>query len=141
MIVRVLLAILLFASAAQAESFNRADWGIFEKGTREKVISANTVQRVRDFYTGDIVPAEAITLDHVVSVKEAWELGGSTWTVATMHKFYNDTDNLVPTMLGVNASKGDSGRWLPEINREKFLEKRHLICGRYGLNCAFEGPK
>lgn len=136
----IMAAWLLFYSLAAvygAEKYDRKEWPAFAKGAREQVIEANTVGMVRCAYTGALVPEEAMQIDHVVPVAVAWRLGAHTWPWDLRREFYNDPDNLVPALAGINASKGDKSprEWMPQVGRESYLEKWRVVCGKYGLSC------
>ena len=59
------------------------------------------------FYTGKI--CDSINIDHIVSLKDAYESGASSWSASKKKIFANDRSNHVPSCSRVNTSKG-SGR-------------------------------
>ena len=136
----VLILALLWPSALYSADYHRSDFGGWKQGVRESVIGNNSVQWVRCAYTLAVVPREAIQIDHIVPLRVAWELGAYSWHSSVVREFYNDLDNLVPVLAGVNAAKGDNrpDKWLPLVNKWRYLESWRLICGRYGLNCDYE---
>lgn len=134
------LTLALFLASAYGADYDRTYWPGLSKGVREKVIAAHSVAMVRCAYTGAMVPSEAVQVDHIVPVAVAWRLGARSWSNETRKEFYNDTDNLVPVLAGVNASKGDKAprQWMPRINRDQYIAAWRLVCGKYGLNCDQE---
>ena len=79
----------------------------------------------RDPYTGarlvftdlkDLSQAQAIQIDHVVPLAEAWVSGASTWGGKRRLRYANDLDGLVASSGPVNASKGafDPAAWRPK---------------------------
>jgi len=73
-----------------------------------------------DFYSLDPIsdPSRA-TVDHVVSLREAWDSGASKWTATKRGNFYNDVEGfgLVITDQSIDSRKGDKepGQWnLPD---------------------------
>ena len=59
------------------------------------------------FFTGLAFGTIGCDVDHVVSLKEAWESGAHTWTASQRTAFARDRDNLRPTLSCVNRSKSD----------------------------------
>jgi hypothetical protein len=74
------------------------------------------------FYTGRT--CFAIDIDHVVSLKDAYDSGGATWSLSKKESFANDKANHVPSCASVNRSKGASmpSEFLRKSNDEKGLE-------------------
>lgn len=64
----------------------------------------------------DVRQAEAIQIDHVVPLAEAWVSGASSWTSARKLRYANDLADLVAASGPVNASKGasDPAAWRPK---------------------------
>ena len=137
--IKILLAIIISLSATIccASDYNRDDWGGWRPTTRAEVMQSHTVNWVQCYYTGAVVPPGAIQIDHVVPVKYAWTMGAYSWPAETKREFYNDHDNLLPVLASPNSSKGDKGwrEWLPDAHKDEYMQRWHLICGRYGLNC------
>jgi hypothetical protein len=82
------------------------------RGTSCNVISGEWI----DFYTLDLITKPSLaTIDHVVSLKEAWDSGASRWTTSKRTNFANDIQgqNLVITLNSINSSKGERepGQW------------------------------
>lgn len=100
------------------------------------------------FYTGQT--CSAIDIDHVVSLKDAYDSGGASWSLSKKQSFANDKANHVPSCASVNRSKGAStpSEFLRKSNDGKGLEYEivnfceyvgiyHSVKLRYGL--SFEG--
>tara|TARA_R110002124_G_scaffold40770_2_gene127022 strand:+ start:7291 stop:7731 length:441 start_codon:yes stop_codon:yes gene_type:complete len=58
------------------------------------------------FYTGK--PCDFINIDHVVSLKDAYESGAASWSDSQKQTFANDRRNHVPSCGRVNSSKGSA---------------------------------
>lgn len=63
----------------------------------------------------DLHQAEAIQIDHVVPLAEAWRSGASRWNDARRREFANDLTELLAADGPTNASKGDGdpAAWRP----------------------------
>jgi hypothetical protein len=59
--------------------------------------------------------AEAVQIDHVVPLAEAWRSGAARWNVARRRSFANDLTELLAVDGPTNASKGDGdpAAWRP----------------------------
>jgi hypothetical protein len=97
----------------------RRDLGnlVLKPGTRGCVVLSG---RLADPYTGRVVAfrraeAEAVHVDHVVSLSDAWQKGAQGWAPGTRLAFANDPLNLLAVHGPTNASKsdGDAATWLP----------------------------
>lgn len=58
------------------------------------------------FYTGK--SCDFINIDHVVSLKDAYESGAANWSASKKKAFANDRRNHVPSCGRVNSSKGSA---------------------------------
>ena len=58
------------------------------------------------FYTGKT--CDFINIDHVVSLKDAYESGAANWSDSKKQTFANDRSNHVPSCGRVNSSKGSA---------------------------------
>ena len=58
------------------------------------------------FYTGKT--CDFINIDHVVSLKDAYESGAAIWSASKKKTFANDRANHVPSCGRVNSSKGSA---------------------------------
>ena len=59
------------------------------------------------FYTNKT--CDFINIDHIVSLKDAYESGASSWSASRKKAFANDRSNHVPSCGRVNSSKGSEG--------------------------------
>ena len=50
-----------------------------------------------------------INIDHIVSLKDAYESGAASWGASRKKAFADDTSNHVPSCGRVNSSKGSEG--------------------------------
>ena len=64
----------------------------------------------------DPAQAQAVQIDHVVPLAEAWRSGASGWSDARRERFANDLAVLVASDGATNQSKGDDdpAAWLPK---------------------------
>ena len=86
------------------------------------------------FYTGQT--CSAIDIDHVVSLKDAYDTGGATWSLSKKQSFANDKANHVPSCASINRSKGVStpSEFLRKSNDGKGLEYEIVtFCGYVGI--------
>ena len=59
------------------------------------------------FYTNQ--SCDFINIDHIVSLKDAYDSGASSWGASRKKAFANDRSNHVPSCGRVNSSKGSAG--------------------------------
>jgi hypothetical protein len=59
------------------------------------------------FYTNKT--CDFINIDHIVSLKDAYDSGASSWSASRKKAFANDRSNYVPSCGRVNSSKGSEG--------------------------------
>ena len=59
------------------------------------------------FYTGKT--CDFINIDHIVSLKDAYDSGAASWGAFKKESFANDRSNHVPSCGRVNSSKGSEG--------------------------------
>lgn len=96
-----------------------------------------------DPYTGSTVRfdraanPDAVQIDHVVALYDAWRKGASTWDAATRVAFGNDPLNLVAVGGEVNDAKGhaDASKWLPEnaAYRCDYAARQVAVKAKYGV--------
>jgi len=74
------------------------------------------------FYTNQ--SCDFINIDHVVSLKDAYDSGAALWSASRKQTFANDRSNHVPSCGRVNSSKGSAGPrdFLRRSNDGKGLE-------------------
>ena len=102
------------------------------------------------FYTNKA--CDFINIDHIVSLKDAYESGASSWSASRKKAFANDRSNHVPSCGRVNSSKGSEGpsdflrrsrdgRGLEyEIVRFcEYVQKYYVVKVKYAL--SFKGNK
>jgi hypothetical protein len=89
----------------------------FRAGTHDCVVVSGTLE---DPYTGETIAfvksdADAVQIDHVVSLAAAWRMGAHRWVEAARQDFANDPLNLLAVDGPTNMAKGDStpNEWLP----------------------------
>ena len=100
------------------------------------------------FYTDKT--CDFINIDHIVSLKDAYESGAASWSASRKKAFANDRSNHVPSCGRVNSSKGSEGPsdFLRRSRDGKGLEydivrfceyvqKYHAVKVKYGL--SFKG--
>jgi hypothetical protein len=85
-------------------------------GTRGCRVEAGTLA---DPYTGTLIPYvrgnDAVDIDHVVALSNAWQTGAFAWDIRKRAAFANDPLNLLAVDSGTNRQKGDAdtATWLP----------------------------
>ena len=97
------------------------------------------------FYTGKT--CAFINIDHIVSLKDAYDSGAASWSDSKKESFANDRSNHVPSCGRVNSSKGSEGpsdfmrrsgdgRGLEyEIARFcEYVQKYYAVKIKYGLS-------
>ena len=85
------------ASAAFAGSYDRKEFNYHSYKP-----NAST-----GFYTNKI--CDFINIDPIVSLKDAYESGASSWGASKKKTFANDRSNHVPSCGRVNSAKGSEG--------------------------------
>ena len=129
------LILLYVASATYAEGYNRSDFNFHSYKPDTST----------GFYTGQ--SCALINIDHVVSLKDAYDSGGASWSDLKKESFANDRSNHVPSCGPVNSSKGSEGpsdflrrsrdgRGLEyEIVRFcEYVQKYYAVKVKYGLS-------
>ena len=129
---------LAIISLASADSYDRKDFSYRSYKPNTSI----------GFYTNKA--CDFINIDHVVSLKDAYESGAASWGVNKKETFANDRSNHVPSCGRVNSSKGSEGpsdflrrsrdgRGLEyEIIRFcEYVQKYYAVKVKYGL--SFKG--
>jgi hypothetical protein len=84
----------------------------------------------------DLAQAEAIQIDHVVPLAEAWVSGARRWTTSKREMFANDLGELLAVDGPTNMSKGDGdpASWRPRQGYQCTYARRWIsVKARYGL--------
>jgi hypothetical protein len=91
----------------------------FKPGTRNCVVLTGNLA---DPYSGRAIAfqrgqttSEAVQIDHVVALSDAWQKGAQQWDAARRTQFANDPLNLLAVDGPLNMQKGDgdAATWLP----------------------------
>lgn len=87
-------------------------------------------------YTFDSAPSTA-QIDHVVSLKNAWQMGADQWAQPDREAFANDPINLTVTVASLNRQKSDSNAasWLPPYKpaRCSFIARQVAVKAKWKL--------
>jgi hypothetical protein len=84
----------------------------------------------------DLRQAEAIQIDHVVPLAEAWVSAARRWTKARREVFANDLGELLAVDGPTNAAKGDDdpAAWRPRLGFQCEYARRWIsVKARYSL--------
>ena len=114
---------------------------VFEPGTRDCVVVSGTLA---DPYSGATIDfrrgegtSEAVQIDHVVALSDAWQKGAQRWDEARRVEFANDPLNLLAVDGPLNQAKGDSdaATWLPPQRsyRCAYVARQVAVKVGYGL--------
>jgi hypothetical protein len=100
------------ASVSSANSYDRKDFNYRSYKPDTSI----------GFYTNKT--CDFINIDHIVSLKDAYESGAASWGASKKKAFANDRSNHVPSCGRVNSSKGSDGPsdFLRRSNDGKGLE-------------------
>lgn len=96
----------------------KRDACVIASGTLADPYTGKRIDFVKDIYTngkktgGDSM---SVQIDHVVSLKSAWQSGAHTWTQEQRVAFANDPANLIASDGPTNSSKGakSAAQWMP----------------------------
>ena len=129
-------------SLASADSYDRKDFNYRSYKPNTSI----------GFYTGKT--CDFINIDHIVSLKDAYESGAASWSASRKKAFANDRSNHVPSCGRVNSSKGSEGpsdflrrsrdgRGLEyEIVRFcEYVQKYYAVKTKYGLSFRNNEPR
>ena len=92
----IILTSVCLASLALAEGYDRKDFNYRSYKPSTAI----------GFYTGKT--CDFINIDHIVSLKDAYESGAASWSASRKKAFANDRSNHVPSCGRVNSSKGSA---------------------------------
>ena len=87
--------------------YNRGEFGYDRWTALQKIIAINPFPRYSGY--GHIVTSldgRQSHVEHIVSLKEAWQSGACVWDSELKKQFGLDTDNLTMSKVGLNLSKG-----------------------------------
>lgn len=100
-----------------------------------------TSGNLHDKYSGETIyftknKASQVQIDHIVSLKNAWDSGADKWSPELREKFANDPENLVAVKGSLNMSKGakDASEWMPPENKCWYARQQVHIKNKYGLS-------
>ena len=101
-------------------------------GTLQDPYSTTTIAFVRGAQT-----SQAVQIDHVVAVSDAWQKGAQQLTPELRYQFYNDPLNLLAVDGPTNNKKGDgdAATWLPP-NKEyrcRYVARQVAVKVKYSL--------
>lgn len=96
----------------------KRDACVIASGTLADPYTGKTIDFTRDIYNnGEKTGGDSMTvqIDHVVSLKSAWQSGAHSWTQEQRVAFANDPANLVASDGPTNGSKGakPASEWMP----------------------------
>jgi uncharacterized protein DUF1524 len=111
-------------------------------GTRDCLVLTGTLD---DPYTGKRIDfvrgrgtSNAVQVDHVVALSDAWQKGAQGWSLASRTEFANDPLNLLAVDGPTNQRKGDgdAATWLPprKAGRCAYVARQIAVKHRYGLS-------
>jgi 5-methylcytosine-specific restriction endonuclease McrA len=138
-VIKIPLALILLyvASATYAEGYNRSDFNLHRYKPNTSI----------GLYTGQ--SCALTNIDHIVSLKDAYDSGAASWEASKKEVFANDRSNHVLSCGRVNSSKGSAGPkdFLRRSNDGKGLEydivrfceyvrRYYTVKVRYGLSLA-----
>ncbi|WP_231486709.1 HNH endonuclease family protein, partial [Candidatus Blastococcus massiliensis] len=112
----------------------------FKPGTRDCVVLTGTLA---DPYSGRTIAfqrgqgtSDAVQIDHVVALSDAWQKGAQQWDTPKRTQFANDPLNLLAVDGPLNMQKGDgdAATWLPPATsfRCAYVARQVAVKIRYG---------
>ena len=113
----------------------------FKAGTHNCVVLTGTL---KDPYTAKTIAfsrgqgtSEAVQIDHVVALSDAWQKGAQQLTADSRKRLGNDPLNLLAVDGPTNQSKGDgdAATWLPPVKsyRCSYVARQVEVKAKYGL--------
>jgi hypothetical protein len=131
----IILTSLCLSSFVVAEGYDRKDFNYRSYKPNTSI----------GFYTNKT--CDFINIDHIVSLKDAYESGASSWGASKKKTFANDRSNHVPSCGRVNSSKGSEGpsdflrrsrdgRGLEYniVRSYEYVQKYYAVKVKYGLS-------
>jgi hypothetical protein len=113
----------------------------FRAGTHDCIVTSGVLDdpysgRVIHFTRGETT-SEAVQIDHVVALSDAWQKGAQAWDATRRTAFANDPLNLLAVDGPLNMQKGDgdAATWLPPNRgyRCAYVARQVAVTLRYGL--------
>jgi hypothetical protein len=110
-------------------------------GTRGCVVATGVLA---DPYSGETIEfirgqgtSQAVQIDHVVALSDAWQKGAQQWTDERREEFANDPTELLAVDGRLNSSKrdGDAATWLPPDRsaRCQYVARQVAVKAKYAL--------
>lgn len=111
-------------------------------GTLEDPFTGKTIDFQHTSVGGN---SNAVQIDHVVALCDAWKTGAQGWTRETRAAFANDPINLLAVDGPANGSKGcgNAHSWLPRSSGNAafdcdYVTAQTAVKSKYGLTMAFD---
>ena len=105
---------------------------VVRTGTLVDPYGGSTIRFVRGQGTSD-----AVQIDHVVALSDAWQKGARSWDAAERARFANDPLELLAVDGPTNSAKGDgdAATWLPPDTayRCTYVQRQIEVKTEYGL--------
>lgn len=114
---------------------------VIKAGTHGCVVLSGVLN---DPYTGTVIDfvrgpssSEAVQIDHIVALSDAWQKGAANWDPQTRRNFANDPENLQATAGWANQQKsdGDAATWLPPNKSQRcdYVTRIVDVKAKYGI--------
>ena len=114
---------------------------VIKVGTHDCVALSGTLQ---DPYSGQAIEfqrgaetSDAVQIDHVVALADAWQKGAQQWSPDQRRNFANDPGNLLAVDGPLNQQKGagDAATWLPPNTafRCEYAQRIVEVKAAYGI--------
>lgn len=137
----------LFIATVSVVAYDRANWRHWSDfdadglDTRSELLESSGCAEENAVcvcpYSGKLLFPGSIHVDHVISLKEAHEAGGWSWSKKKKEEFANDEENLLLVDGITNIRKGAKGEseWLPRERAywPEYFDKRNKIRKKYNL--------
>ncbi|MCF2706025.1 HNH endonuclease [Arcanobacterium haemolyticum] len=111
--------------------FKRGSSCVVASGTLDDPYTGTTIDFVRGPQT-----SEAVQIDHVVALADAWNSGASTWKAKEREKFANDPLNLLAVDGAANQEKlaSSADAWLPDVHQCEYVERQIAVKAKWNLS-------
>ena len=118
--IKLLIAFFIISNAQAKDNYKRSEFGYKSYTTNSNI----------GFYTGKLCKTN---IDHVVSLKDAYQSGAYKWSSKIKNEFSNDKSNHVTACHKVNSSKGSATpkHFLRRSNDGKGLEYKIILFCKY----------